>query len=409
MDTRIQTSLDLPGSPADTRIVVAMSGGVDSSVAAGVLARAGYDVIGVTLQLYNHGAAVQKKGACCAGQDIHDARRVADTLGIGHYVLDYEARFRKAVIDEFATSYVAGETPLPCALCNEKVKFADMLDTAKDLGAAAMVTGHYIASRSGVDAAGQPKRTLHRAADTSRDQSYFLFSTKQEQLEGLRFPLGELDKTETRQIAEELGLDIAAKPDSQDICFVPEGRYRTVIEKLRPEAHAPGHMVHIDGRVLGDHDGVAGFTVGQRRGLGISGGEPLFVIKINADTRVVTVGPREALLGRTIRLRDVNWLGDSPISGGEVVWVKVRSTRAPAKAKLDRRADGLHVVLDLPEEGIAPGQACVFYDQDAPLARVLGGGWIAACLQDGDDHETRPRVHGDAVADVVAAEMAGPA
>ena len=381
MDSRIQASLDLPGSPAETKIVVAMSGGVDSSVAAGVLARAGYDVVGLTLQLYNHGAAVRSKKSCCAGQDIHDARRVADHLGIAHYVLDYEARFREAVIDDFANSYISGETPLPCALCNEKVKFADLLSTAQELGAAAMVTGHYVASRGG-----GPRRTLHRAADTSRDQSYFLFSTRQAQLESLRFPLGELDKSETRQVATELGLDIADKPDSQDICFVPEGRYRSVIEKLRPEAHSPGQIVHIDGTVLGTHDGVAGFTVGQRRGLGLAASEPLFVCRINAKTKTVVVGPRDALMERLIDLRDVNWLGDAPLKGGEIVWVKVRSMRTPSRARLELRRSGmnngygaaLRVVLDEAEEGIAPGQACVFYSEDAPLARVLGGGWIVA-------------------------------
>jgi len=286
-------------------------------------------------------------------------------------VLDYEARFRGAVIDEFAASYVAGETPVPCILCNEKVKFADLLTTARDLGAAAMVTGHYVSSRAGAS-----KRNLHQAADAARDQSYFLFSTKQQQLEDLRFPLGDLEKSETRRIAAELGLDIAEKPDSQDICFVPEGRYRTVIDKLRPKAHAPGPIVHLNGTHLGEHDGVAGFTIGQRRGLGIAAGKPLFVCNINAATRVVTVGPRSALLGRTIHLRDINWLGDAPIAGGETLWVKVRSTRKPAKAKLDLRPDGVHVVLDEPEEGIAPGQACVFYHSDAPRCRVLGGGWI---------------------------------
>ena len=405
MDSTIQAGLDIQGSPADTRVVVAMSGGVDSSVAAGVLARAGYDVVGLTLQLYNHGAAVRRKGACCAGQDIHDARRVADQLGIAHYVLDYEARFREAVIDDFAASYVAGETPVPCALCNEKVKFADLLATARDLGAAAMVTGHYVTSRAGASSAGTPKRTLHRAADITRDQSYFLFSTRQEQLETLRFPLGELDKRQTRHMAAELGLDIAAKPDSQDICFVPEGRYRTVIEALRPQAHAPGKIVHLDGRVLGTHDGVAGFTVGQRRGLGIAASEPLFVCRINAETRTVIVGPRAALMGRTIGLRDVNWLGDAPIAGGEKVWVKVRSTRMPAKAKLDIGPKGLHVVLEEPEEGIAPGQACVFYGEDAPLARVLGGGWITACESGLLDFGASAGARGK----VAAADFVGPA
>ncbi|VAW18351.1 tRNA-specific 2-thiouridylase MnmA [hydrothermal vent metagenome] len=400
MDNRIQTSLDICGTPGDTRVVVAMSGGVDSSVAAGVLARAGYDVVGLTLQLYNHGTAVRRKGACCAGQDIHDARRVADQLGIAHYVLDYEARFRDAVIDDFAASYVAGETPVPCVLCNEKVKFADLLATARELGAAAMVTGHYVASR-----AGTTKRNLHRAADATRDQSYFLFSTQQQQLEDLRFPLGELDKSETRRIAAELGLDIATKPDSQDICFVPQGRYRTIIEALRPEAHAPGKIVHVDGTVLGTHDGVAGFTVGQRRGLGVAASEPLFVCRINAKTRSVIVGPRAALLGRTIQLRDVNWLGDAPIAGGEEVWVKVRSGRTPAKAKLEPRPAGLHVVTDVPEEGIAPGQACVFYDRDGPMARVLGGGWIVACESD----SLNPGAPVEGRKPMAASEMVGPA
>jgi tRNA-specific 2-thiouridylase len=370
--------LDIPGPPASTRIVVAMSGGVDSSVVAGLCKRAGYDVVGITLQLYDHGAAIHRKGACCAGRDIEDARRVAETLGIPHYVLDYEARFREAVIDRFAASYAAGETPIPCVECNLRVKFADLLDTARGLGAAALATGHYVASRRLPDG----RRGLFQAREAERDQSYFLFGTTVEQLDFLRFPLGDLAKSETRRLAREFGLSVADKADSQDICFVPTGHYTDLIERLLPEAATPGDIVHLDGRVLGSHPGVAHFTVGQRKGLGIAAGERLFVIRIDAASRRVVVGPREALRADRIALRDFNWLGDglpqTAIGEGLPVFVKVRSTRAPAPAIL--HVSGGRYAIELPEgeEGVSPGQACVIYAAPSGQARVLGGGVIEA-------------------------------
>lgn len=369
-------SLELPGEPSKIRVVVAMSGGVDSSVVAALLKREGYDVIGITLQLYDHGAATHRKGACCAGQDIHDARRVAETIGIPHYVLDYEARFRAAVINRFADSYLAGETPIPCVECNRTIKFRDLLDTAKELGADVLATGHYVASRALPDG----RRALYRAADPERDQSYFLFATTPEQLRMLRFPLGELDKTETRALARELDLTVAEKADSQDICFVPQGRYSDVIERLKPGAARAGEIVHVDGRVLGEHKGIIHYTVGQRRGLGLSVGEPLYVVRLDAATARVVVGPRDALATRTIRIADVNWLGDGALgeigpSGLEVA-VRVRSTREPRPSVL-RVVDGrAEIELLAPEDGVSPGQACVIYDSDGPRARVLGGGTI---------------------------------
>ncbi len=345
------------------RIVAAMSGGVDSSVTAAILARAGYDVVGVTLQLYS-AAQPRRKGACCAGQDIHDAKRVADKLGIAHYVLDYESRFRERVMADFAQSYASGETPIPCVRCNERVKFADLLQTARDLGAEALATGHYV-RRHGLE--------LHRAADESRDQSYFLFATTREQLSFLRFPLGAMEKREVRALAAELGLDVAAKPDSQDICFVPDGRYAGIVEKLAPGAARPGEIVDTQGRVLGAHPGVIHFTVGQRKGLGLAGnGEPLFVLALDAARARVTVGPREMLSTRTITLKDVNWLGGEETELDCAV--KVRSMRPPVPARVLRGpGGGAQVDLAAPEEAVAPGQACVFYDG----SRVLGGGWIA--------------------------------
>ncbi|MFP1645674.1 tRNA 2-thiouridine(34) synthase MnmA [Pontitalea aquivivens] len=367
-------SLGLPKRPQDTRVVVAMSGGVDSSVVAAMLAEEGYDVVGVTLQLYDHGAALAKKGACCAGQDIHDARRVADAMGFPHYVLDYENTFREAVIDEFADAYLAGATPVPCIRCNERVKFKDLLETAKDLEADCMATGHYIQRKMGAKG---PE--LHCAADANRDQSYFLFSTTPEQLAFLRFPLGHLaSKAETRALAAKYGLAVADKPDSQDICFVPNGNYAAVIEKLRPGAADPGEIVDLEGNVLGSHRGVIHYTIGQRRGLGIGGlGDPLYVVKLDPETRRVIVGPKEALSTRIIPVREINWLGDAPF-GSQPEWhvsVKVRSTRPPRDAIIRPiSATEAEVELLSPEEGVSPGQACVFYETGG--TRILGGGWI---------------------------------
>ncbi len=368
-------SLGFAKAPADTRVLVAMSGGVDSSVVAAVLAEEGYDVVGVTLQLYDHGAALAKKGACCAGQDIHDARRVAEEMGFPHYVLDYENKFKESVIDEFADAYLAGATPVPCIRCNERVKFRDLLGTAKDLDADCMATGHYIQRFDGAGGA-----ELHAAADPNRDQSYFLFSTTRKQLDYLRFPLGHLkSKEETRSLARKYGLPVADKPDSQDICFVPNGSYAAVIEKLRPGAADPGDIVDADGNTLGRHKGVIHYTIGQRRGLGIGGGQPLYVVKLDPASRQVTVGPKSALAVKTIAVHQINWLGDSGFEAvmEHHIMVRVRSTRPPAPAILrPNSASTATVELLTAEEGVAPGQACVFYETDG--TRVLGGGWIKA-------------------------------
>ena len=375
-------SLDLLGHPKDCRIVVAMSGGVDSSVVAGILVREGYDVVGMTLQLYDHGKAIHRKGACCAGQDIHDAKRVADRLGIPHYVLNYENRFREAVIDSFADSYMMGETPVPCITCNQTVKFADLLATSKELGAAALATGHYIRSHIADPLTG--RRAMFRPQDDNRDQSYFLFATTQEQLDYLRFPLGDLPKSETRALARELGLDIADKPDSQDICFVPDGKYADIIAKLRPQAAEPGDIVHLDGQNLGRHNGIINFTIGQRRGIGVATGEPIYVVHLDADKCQVVVGPKEALATHRLQLRDVNWLGDDSLSSiaakarnGMPVLVKIRSTRPPVEARLFVQDDGVFIDIIDGESGVARGQACVFYTPEDAYTRVLGGGFIA--------------------------------
>lgn len=375
-------SLGLDKSPADTRVVVAMSGGVDSSVAAAMLKREGYDVVGITLQLYDYGMTVGKKGACCAGQDIYDARRVADQIEIPHYVLDYESRFRNSVMDDFVDTYLKGETPIPCVRCNQTVKFKDLLDQARELGADCMATGHYARRIVGDDG----KAQMLRGADHSRDQSYFLFATTQGQLDFLRFPLGMKPKTETRAIADELGLAVADKPDSQDICFVPTGGYAKVVEKLRPGAVRPGEIVHVDGTLMGRHDGVINYTVGQRRGLGIGGrkgeggdeADPLYVVRVDPVANQVIVGPRAALARDRVQVREVNWLGNPVVGVPMPVMVKLRSAQNPAPAVLLLHGDG-NATLDLEEAqyGISPGQAAVFYDGE----RMLGGGWISGTAQ----------------------------
>jgi len=373
-------SLDLPKRPEDTRVVVAMSGGVDSSVVAGLLARQGYDVVGVTLQLYDHGEATHRKGACCAGQDIHDARRVAQALDIPHYVLDYEERFKNSVMKPFANAYRQGETPVPCIACNQSVKFVDLMEVAKDLGADVLATGHYVQSKL-VDG----RRRLFRPVDDSRDQSYFLFATTQEQLDFLRFPLGGMTKPAVRELAREFGLEVAEKHDSQDICFVPQGKYTDVIRKMHPEALEKGEIVHLDGRVLGQHDGIINYTIGQRKGLGVAAGEPLYVVKLDHRTGRVIVGPREALMTRTVRLRDVNWLGDRALESlasgnGMPVEVKVRSTRPPQAGAVHMEDGQVFVTLFAGEYGISPGQACVFYADPTDTTEVLGGGFIAEAV-----------------------------
>ncbi|MHA1535984.1 MAG: tRNA 2-thiouridine(34) synthase MnmA [Alphaproteobacteria bacterium] len=352
------------------RVVVAMSGGVDSSVTAALLAEQGYEVVGITLQLYDHGAAMQRARACCAGQDIHDAARVADTIGIPHYVLDYESRFREQVIEDFAESYLHGETPIPCVRCNQSVKFRDLLATARELGAAALATGHYVRRVAGAGGA-----ELHAAADASRDQSYFLFATTQDQLDFLRFPLGGLAKDETRALARRFALPVAEKPGSQDICFVPQGGYAAIVEKLRPGAVEPGEITDRSGLVLGRHKGIIHFTVGQRRGLGIASSEPLYVLRLDPETRRVVVGPKEALARQRATVREVNWLaaGALPQSGIEA-GVKIRSAAKLTPARIrPLQGGGAEIVFAEPQFGVAPGQACVFYD----AGRVLGGGWIA--------------------------------
>jgi tRNA-specific 2-thiouridylase len=360
----------LDGLAPGSRVVVAMSGGVDSSATAALLQDLGFDVVGVTMQLYDQGKVVGNTRTCCAGRDIHDARRVAEILGVPHYVVDYEQNFRAEVMEPFADSYIRGETPIPCVSCNQTVKARDLVKVARDLGAVALATGHYVRRRETSDGP-----IMLRGADERRDQSYFLFATTREQLGFLRFPLGGMmSKDETRAIAARHGLPVAGKPDSQDICFVPGGDYASVVEKLRPGAQEPGEIVHLDGQVLGTHEGIIHYTIGQRRGLALGGGAPLFVLKLDPAKKQVVVGPREALAQTEIRVRDLNWLGPVTSSGqGVSCQVRVRSTRQPKPGILSfGDKDGARVVLDAPEEGVAPGQACVFYDAD----RVLGGGWI---------------------------------
>ena len=356
-----QLGPDLKGK----RIVVAMSGGVDSSVVAALAARTGAETIGVTLQLYDHGSAVKRAGACCAGQDIRDARAVADKLGIAHYVFDHESRFRESVIDHFADEYMAGRTPIPCVRCNMGVKFTDLFRLARELGADCLATGHYVRRVEGPSGA-----ELHRAADPARDQSYFLFATTQDQLDYLRFPLGGMPKPHVRAIAQEMGLIVAMKPDSQDICFVPDGDYASVVRKIRPDAEVGGDIVHLDGRILGQHKGLIHYTVGQRKGLEVGGQPvPLYVIRLDAATQRVIVGPRAALAVPAARIIDANWLTDI---GNRSVMAKVRSMSRPVPARLD----GEWLRFDTPEYGVAPGQAAVLYDGD----RVRGGGWIEETL-----------------------------
>jgi tRNA-uridine 2-sulfurtransferase len=374
-------SLGFNKPESQTRVVVAMSGGVDSSVVAGLLARQGYEVIGITLQLYDHGAAVKRAGSCCAGQDIEDAKGVSEMLGISHYVLDYERRFRDAVINPFMESYIAGETPVPCISCNQTVKFADLLATARDLGADCLATGHYIRSE-----ANGVHRALYRPVDAERDQSYFLFATTQDQLDYIRFPLGNMSKPDVRALATEMGLIVAEKKDSQDICFVPQGKYADVIAKLKPQSGIAGRIVHMDGTDLGEHPGILHYTIGQRRGLGVAAAEPLYIVALDARTATVIVGPREALAIHEIVLRDVNWLGDTALNAlpedGLALYARVRSTRAPKPAKLYCRNGKVSVVIDGGEDGVSPGQACVLYSSLGNEARVYGGGFIAASLRD---------------------------
>ena len=383
MSTSPLNSLGFEGPPQETRVVVAMSGGVDSSVVAGLLVEEGYDVVGITLQLYDHGEAVKAKGACCAGSDIHDARMVAAKLGIKHYVLDYESRFKDQVMDDFADSYLRGETPIPCVRCNQTVKFVDLLATARELGAKCLATGHYVRRDEDGDVI-----SLKRGVDPTKDQSYFLFATTPEQLDFLRFPLGGMDKAETREHAKRFGLMIADKPDSQDICFVPNGRYGDVVRKLRPGAVEAGNIVHHDGTVLGTHNGVIDYTIGQRKGIGIGGRKdadedegPLYVVGINAAKHEVVVGGKDLLECPMVQINEVNWLAGAMPEEGKAVLARLRNTAPAMPARITAWPEGGHGVaeltLDTPQYGIAAGQAAAIYDAENPEI-LLGGGWITA-------------------------------
>jgi len=362
--------------PKETKVVVAMSGGVDSSVTPDILLKAGFEVVGITLQLYDYGQAIQRKGACCAGSDITDARQVASNLGIPHYVLDYETKFKEQVIDEFADEYLAGRTPIPCVRCNQTVKFTDLFNMAKDLKADALATGHYVQR-----VMGENEVELHRGVDFEKDQSYFLFATTKEQLEFLRFPLGGMKKNETRKIAKKLNLKVKDKPDSQDICFVPNGKYSEIVRRLRPGSIEPGNIVHLDGSLVGKHNGIIDYTIGQRRGLGIGGRagseeERLYVININVLNNEVIVGPKEALKVDEIFLNDLNWISKDEPSNHSVL-VRLRNTGDMIPAKISISKDGLSISPDEPVEGVSPGQAAVIYDKNKP-SKVLGGGWIVS-------------------------------
>jgi tRNA-specific 2-thiouridylase len=357
-------------SISETKVVVAMSGGVDSSVVATMLHNQGYQVIGVTLQLYDLGVTLEKKGACCAGKDIYDAKNVADKVGFPHYVLNYETLFKQEVMEDFADSYLRGETPIPCVKCNQSVKFRDLFKVAKDLNADALVTGHYVQRKTGENG----RAEMHKAFDETKDQSYFLFATTQDQLNYVHFPLGGMKKEDTRKLAEQYGLEVADKPDSQDICFVPNGSYTKVIERLRPDAWEPGDIIHVNGEKVGEHDGIVNYTVGQRKGLGVAWPEPLYVVKVDAPSKQVVVGPETALYSNSFKIRDVNWLDGVKIPEQEIkVSIKIRSGQPAMQALVSGLENGRAVVKLLdPQKAVTPGQACVIYDG----TRVLGGGWI---------------------------------
>ena len=376
MTTILKTELNnnllgLDKAPSETKVVVAMSGGVDSSVVAGLMKMYGYKVVGITLQLYDYSQINKKPGTCCAGQDIYDAKRVSEKLDIDHYVLNYESKFKNEVIEKFADSYLRGETPIPCVNCNQTVKFRDLFESAKNLNADALITGHYVKKiiDNGIS-------KMYRPKDLNRDQSYFLFATTQEQLNYLHFPLGDLPKEETRNIAKKLNLEVADKPDSQDICFVPNGNYVSVIERLRPEANEPGNIVDTKGSILGRHEGIINFTIGQRKGIKISGEIPYFVVKINAKDKEVVIGKKEELEIKKIKIENINYLGDKDNDFNENIFVKVRSTGKLIESKLDVNKEV--VTFEKGEFGVSPGQACVFYKPDKLGVRVLGGGWIRA-------------------------------